>query len=121
MVELLVVIALAAAVASIVFVPITFSFKNFALQNKTTSTISDARSAMTYLTSQIRKAENVAVSGNTITADGNVYKIENSALYKNGAPVLNGVDSLACTKLNDAVYIIITAGDFSLTSTINLR
>ena len=98
LIELIIVIALIGIVLSIVFSPITFSFRNFNAQNEKTAITSRARAAMDYLTREIRKSDIVEINDNVITVNlddnENKYKLENKILFKNDKKIIDGIDGL---------------------------
>ena len=98
LIELIIVIALIGIVLSIVFSPVTFSFRNFDAQNEKAAITSRARAAMDYLTREIRKSDIVEINDNVITVnlDGNEnkYKLENKILFKNDKKIIDGIDGL---------------------------
>ena len=126
LIELIIVGALLITVLSVIFSPITFSFKNFNIQNEKTYIISNARQAMNYLTREIRKAEKVEVDNNNLIIDSGIYRIENRILYKDDNRVMDGIDELNVDKNNKLINIEIIirskgSKDYKLSSNINLR
>ena len=98
LIELIIVIALIGIVLSIVFSPVTFSFRNFDAQNEKAAITSRARAAMDYLTREIRKSDIVEINDNVITVNlggnENKYKLENKILFKNDKKIIEGIDGL---------------------------
>lgn len=145
LIELIIVLALLAIVLTIIFRPITFSLKNFNIQNEKADSISKARETMDYLTRQIRKADIVeVVDGNLIVqfvddndliVDSKIYKLENRIIFEDENKIIEGIDELHISdkKIDelhisdeDKIYIEIIIKDnrdrdYKLSSYINLR
>lgn len=145
LIELIIVLALLAIVLTIIFRPITFSLKNFNIQNEKADSISKARDTMDYLTRQIRKADIVeVVDGNLIVqffddndliVDSKIYKLESRIIFEDENKIIEGIDELHISdkKIDelhisdeDKIYIEIIIKDnrdrdYKLSSYINLR
>lgn len=138
LIELIIVIALIGIVLSIVFSPITFSFRNFDAQNEKATITSRARAAMDYLTREIRKSDIIEINDNVITMNldnnRNKYKLENKILFKNDKKIIEGIDGLNISPdigsdidpdnitINIKITIKDSRGkDYTLSSDINIR
>lgn len=126
LIELVVILGILSIVLSLLFPPVISSFKHFGVQNERTNTISDARTAMDYLTRQIRKSDEIEVSNNTITMDSVVYRLENRTLLRNDAAVIKGIDDLKINKSGSKIDIEIVIkdsshNDYKLSSSIFIR
>lgn len=121
LIELVVVLGLTGIVLSLIFPPVILSYNYFDMQNERISSISDSRAVMNYLTTQIRKSNDIEVGTNTIKLDSGVYKIENKTLYKDGLEVFRGIDNLKMDKVGKKIDIEIVFKDYKLKSSIYLR
>ena len=84
LVELIVVFGLLGIVLSVIFSPVTFSFKNFGMQKEQSNMVSSARKIMDFITREIRQSDNVEKFPDYYLIDGSAYKFvpEEKALYK---------------------------------------
>lgn len=126
LIEVVLSLALIGIVITLIISPIIFSYNNFETQYEKSHIISTARTAMDYLTREIRKASTVDVDNNTIIIDSHVYKLEDRVLLKEDQKVVEGIDGLIVTKNNSTVNIEITIKysnekEYKLSSQINIR
>lgn len=125
-IELVIVLGLVGMVLSMIFIPVTFATKNFSSENKRMNNISNARVTMDYLTTQIRKSNEIRIDDDKIKIGTNIYKLENRTLFKDEQEVINGIDELIINKSGETVVIKIIiknnkGEDYVLSSIINIR
>lgn len=126
LIELIIVVALIGVVLSTIFTPITFSLKNFNIQNEKSNTISNARTTMNFLTRQIKKSNEIDVVNNTIIMDSNIYKLKDRTLFRDDKLVIEGIDELIIDKVDKTISIEIAVKDsqgkdYRLSSITNIR
>ncbi|MFA5535576.1 MAG: type II secretion system protein [Bacillota bacterium] len=127
LVELLVVLAILGVVLAVIFTPISNSFKYFGFQSEKTNIIIDARTAMDYLTREIRKADIVNTEGNTLILDDIVYRSEEGKLLKGNEIAVEGNYQLfveAVTSRDIKVEILVKDGngeEYRLASVLKIR
>lgn len=126
LIELVIVLGLIGIVLSMIFSPIIFSYKNFNIQNQRINIISDARTTMDYLTRQIRKSNEVDIINNNMIIDSSTYKLQDRTLFKDDKKVIEGIDELNITKVDETINIEIiikdsSGKDYRLSSIINIR
>lgn len=127
LIELILTISLIGIVISLIFSLISYTQNNFNNQKVKSDNISNARYAMDYLTREIRKSHEISIKDNIITIDGDIYKIKNRQFFKNDKAIINGIDEIIYNdgiiynKIDNKIKIVISIGDYKLSSTIYQR
>lgn len=100
LIELIIIIALLGIVLTFIFVPVTFSFKNFENQNEKANLIANERILMDYLTREIRKANEVVIDEdeNILILDSQEYKLKDGKLFKDEEMIMEGIENLYFTQ-----------------------
>lgn len=114
LIEMLIAIALIAVVAALAYGVIFQGFQNFTAESEKVEAQSNVRYALTYLSRQIRKGENVNVItyegyGISLHIDGTYYYYYNHKIYENFNPLVAGIGSLGLSKTGDKVTLVITS------------
>lgn len=94
LVELMIVLALLSVVLMIAFSVLSFGFKGFNAQTDNIDNQSKVRLALSDISKEIRKTEDVLeidVYVNEIDVDGIIYKLQGSTLMKDGSKLVSGI------------------------------
>lgn len=126
LIELMVVLGMLGVVLSIIFFPLIFSGSSFKSENEKANICTDVRTAMDYLTRQIRKSGEVEIVDGILRVNGNDYRVENRILFKDVEEIIYGIDELNIEKDDRTITIEIIiknskGEDYKLSSIINIR
>ncbi len=127
LIELLVVLSIISIIISLAFSVFFVGTKNFSAQTANTNNQSNVRYALSIISRDIRKADSVTISENTITIDAFEYKLENNELLKGEQILATDIEDFSIEKEGNKITIEINSlansvgNSVSLSSTIYIR
>lgn len=129
LVELIVALAIFSIIISLTFSMLLSGNRTFNMQIDDVEDFSSVRNGMDYITREIRKADKVDVLLNNILKlnetddyDGDIYKLHNNSITKNGSIVISNINEFNIKRDNSKIDIEIKGKENPpLSSTIYIR